>query len=251
MAGVSVFDIPTAEDDPEAWNTIFIAGQKCPGTCLPLDGERKRYVEHKKSKGSSKDILVDQGLEPTEVSIRIRTTNVTQYRDLYNFYLKFMDPDRVLSRLSVVTVSHPQLYSRGIKMGYFYSAPLPKPTAEAGIRPYIHEFRFKIVGPKTQINGSGTSTKPKAVTGNPPSSQQGRNGVSNAVASLNSGATIVSGISLGSLFSPSSDLGPTFTPPPAVPSPLLTPQAVQQLSDAGDTTATFINDLVGNAAPLP
>lgn len=238
MAAITVSQLPTAEEDPDSWNTIRIAGQVCPGTCLPVDGERRRGIDHDKSKGSSKDLLVDNGLDPTEGSIRIRTIGGDQFRALYDFYLKYMDPDRVPSRLNVVTIAHPQFYARGIKMGYFYNAPVPKPTAEAGIRPYIHEFRFRIVGPKTQIGSASKSSKPRTVTANVvPSNYTPQYGVVNAV----------SAIGIFNL------VDPTFTGPPS-PVPvqelqLYTPQELQQLGDNGNVSARFAAGLPRNAAP--
>lgn len=240
---ISQSELPTADEDPKSWNTIYIAGLECPGICLPIEGERRRSVDHRKAKGGSKDILTDNGLEPTEVTIRIRTTSGPQFRRLWDFYLKFMDPDRVLSRLAIVTVSHPQLYSRGIKQGYFFSAPLPKPTHDTGIYPYISEFRFKIVGPKTQI--SGGSSKPK-LTNASAASLQGKNGVSNAVTALNSIVPILTGIGAGSLFSPEFSV----VPPPSITPLLLFPGELKKLNDAGYKTAEFVNDQLELAAPL-
>ena len=51
MAAVTVSELPVADEDPVAWNVIFIAGKPCPGTCLPLDGERRRDVDHAKEQG--------------------------------------------------------------------------------------------------------------------------------------------------------------------------------------------------------
>lgn len=238
MAAVTVSELPVADEDPVAWNVIFIAGKPCPGTCLPLDGERRRDVDHAKSKGGSRDLLTDNGLDPTEVSIRIRTVGGDEFRELYSFYMKYMDPNRVLSRLNIVMVSHPQLYARGIKLGYFYSAPLPKPTAEAGIRPYIHEFKFKIVGPKTQVSGSSKSSKPRQVTANiVPSNYTPQYGVVNAI----------SAIGIFNL------VDPTLTGPPSPFPPqelkLYTPQELQQLGDGGNVSARFAAGLPRDAAP--
>jgi hypothetical protein len=245
MADVSVKELPTADESPEDWNVIWIANQQCPGVCLPLEGERRRAVEHKKTKGSSRDILVDQGMDPTEVTIRIKTWDGATFRSLYDFYLKYMDPDRSLSRQNVVPVAHPQLYARGIKLGYFFSAPLPKPTQDTGIRPYIHEFRMKIVGPKTQIQGSSldSSTKPKlaaqAAPGAPPSKWQINYATVNAVSS----------IVVTSLGTPIPTFPNSATPPAGQPLTLFDPLQQQQLASGGNTTARFSTDLLDKASP--
>lgn len=246
---ITVNELPTPEENPEAYNGIWIANSPCPGLCLPIDGDKKRAVNHSKDKGASKDLLVDNGPDLTEATIRIKTWDGDTYRKLYEFYLKYMDPDRVLSRLNIVPVWHPYFYVRGIKQGYFYSAPIPKPTSDTGVRPMISTFTMKIIGPNTKIRGIGGSTKPK-LSASGVSSYKPQSGVANAVSAINSILPITSGFNAGSLFSPENGLGPVFTPPPSIPSPLLTPQGVQQLSDAGDSTAQFVNSLLGQAAPL-
>lgn len=235
---VTVSELPTADEDPEAWNVLWVAGLPGPGICLPLDGERRRAVDHSKAKGSSKDILVDNGLDPSECTVRIRTTSGSQFRDLYDFYVKYMAPDRALTRLNVVAVSHPQLYARGIKLGYFYVAPLPKPTSDAGIRPYISEFKFKIVGPKTQISASGGSSKPKQSTlvAGPTDPNFKRRG--GPVGILPTSPALLPGVS--------AEQKPQ---PPAQPLLLLTPDQVAKISAAGDATARFVANILGGAAP--
>lgn len=253
-AGFMVSDLPTADEEPKSWNKIWIAGFECPGDCLPLDGERMRSVDHKKAKGGSNDILTDNGLDPTEVTIRIRTTSGPVFRQLYDFYLKYMDPDRVLSRLSIVTVAHPQLYARGIKLGYFFSAPLPKPTHDSGIYPYISEFRFKIVGPKTQITGG--SSKPKAVKN--PGGNVNPGGVifvDRAVALISRSATEgTKFFNEGNLGNDIASPNPTTAIPELPPlnkgATLYTPAQIGQIAGAGDPTARFIDTQVNQFAPV-
>jgi hypothetical protein len=167
VAPLTADELPAPEEDPIKWNVIFIADQPCPGQYVSAsaEGERERDVEHKKSKGSSRDILVDQGLNPKEVSIVIRTTNGDVLRSLQDFYLRYMDPERAFSKLNVVNVSHPQFYARGIKQLYFYAAQIPKPTHDGGIYPLLHTFKAKIISPKTQLTtaaGGKGSKKPQA-----------------------------------------------------------------------------------------
>lgn len=240
---ITVNELPTAGESPESWNVLWIAGQPCPGTCLPIEGERKRAVDHTKSKGSSRDLLVDQGLEPTECTIRIRTTNGEVFRALHEFYLKYMDPSRALTRLNVVTVEHPQLYASGIKMGYFFSAPLPKPTADSGIRPYISEFRFKVVGPKTQISANSGSTKPgqSVQIGGPTDPVfKARSGVNAAVTAIGNAAKLLPGVSLFTGAAPK---------PAPQPATVLSPADLNKVANTGDTTAKFVSNLFGSAAP--
>lgn len=242
MADITVAQLPVAEEDPESWNVIWIAGLPCPGICLPIEGERKRDVDHKKSKGSSRDLLLDQGLEPTECTIKIKTTNGVVFRSLYDFYLKYMNPERELSRLAIVAVSHPQLYARGIKMGYFFAAPLPKPTADTGDRPYIHEFRFKIVGPKTQISAGSGSSKPKQAPKAGPTDKLylDTSGTDNAVGAFSP------------LLGAQAPLSNVSAPPPrpANQSPVIyTPYQQMAIANAGDPTARFAAGLFTRGAP--
>jgi len=236
--------LEVAAESPAAWNSIYIGGELCPGICMPIDGERRRDVDHAKSKGGSRDLLTDNGLEPTECTIKIKTTNGAVYRLLYDFYLKYMDPNRSLSRLTIVTVSHPQLYVRGIKLGYFFAAPLPKPTSDTGDRPYIHEFRFKIVGPKTQINsGSGNngSTKPKK---SPPG------GPTDQLFLDTSGAD--KAVGFFSTLGAQGTLGNVSAPParPANQSPVIySPYQQKSIANAGDPTARFTAGLFERSAP--
>ncbi len=249
---VSVGELPTAEEEWEAWNVFWVANLPVPGQCIEVDGERRRDVEHKKSKGSSRDILIDQGLEPSDCTVKIRTTDGQTFRALYDFYLRYMDPERALTRLNVVPVSHPQCYARGIKMGYFYAAPVPKPTSNEGIRPYIHTFRFKIVGPKTQISGSGGSIKPqqlnKPVAANGPLFRvPGYIAQAGAVLALSATPGLLPGVSLVAASNLAGATPPT--PPAAQPAVVLTPAQIQKLANADDATAKFITGLIGGRAP--
>jgi hypothetical protein len=59
-------------------------------------------------------------MEPSEVTITIRTVTAQEWRDLYYFAKDNLNPDdRPLSRANVVDVFHPRLYVRGIKQGTF------------------------------------------------------------------------------------------------------------------------------------
>lgn len=239
MAEITTKDLPTAEENPEAWNILWVAGLPVPGTCLPIEGERKRDVEHKKSKGSTRDILVDQGMQPTECTIKIRTNDATTFRSLYDFYVKYMSPDRVLSRLNVIDVYHPQLYSRGITQAYFYAAPLPQPTAQGGIRPYISVFRFKIVGPKTQIGDSSKSKKPQKSP-----SKVGDDSNKYFAPSLQVGVSLIS--SQSNL--PNISIDPK-TQPVAQKQVLYTPVDINKLGQSGDITASFVSSIGTKAVP--
>ena len=245
--GLVTDTLQTAAEAPDAWNSIFIAGELCPGICLPIEGERKRDVDHKKSKGSTRDLLLDQGLEPTECTIKIKTTDGVTYRRLYEFYLLYMDPNRPLSRLTIVAVSHPQLYARGIKMGYFFAAVIPKPTADTGDRPYIHEFRFKIVGPKTQISAGSGSSKPKQAPGYAKptvSPYLPRGGATTAVGVLIDKAKLLPGINAFVGINESLVQGP--------PVEAAVPRNAKELkaqADAGDPTAKFIVSIFSAGAP--
>ena len=240
MAEISTENLPTAEEDPESWNVLWVANRPVPGICLPIEGERKRDVEHKKSKGSTRDILVDQGLEPTECTVTIRTNDATTFRSLYDFYVQYMSPDRPLSRQNVVPVYHPQLYARGIAQGYFYEAPLPKPTENGGIRPYLSVFKFKIIGPKTQIGDSSKSSKPSAsktsVVGGPINKW--------FELSQTPGVTQIS----NNPNLPNISIE-TNQRPIAQTQVLYTPANVDKLGQSGDVTAAFISSLGKNATP--
>lgn len=241
MAEITANELPTAEEDPTTWNLLWVAGLPVPGTCLPIEGERKRDVEHKKSKGTTRDILIDQGLEPTECTIKIRTTDATTFRSLHDFYLKYMSPERALTRLNIVDVFHPQLYARNIKQGYFYAAPLPQPTDPNGIRPYISEFRFKIVGPKTQISANATSSKPKVAVkvGGPTDPAFKAKGATAWVGLISTSEQILPGVDNQSRVRP-----PTQAPV------LYSPADVTKLAKAGDPTAAFVNSLTVAKAPV-
>jgi hypothetical protein len=158
---IQTSDITAPEENVASWNYLWVDGRQCPGQCLPIDFERERECDQPKKKGSSVNKLFDQGLKPSEVTVRIRTTTGDQLRELQSFYAKYMDPERPLARLSVVTVAQPQLYARGVKTGYFFKAGSPMPTREGGVWPLISTFAFKIVDPKTKITTASGSSKPK------------------------------------------------------------------------------------------
>lgn len=244
MAEISTENLPTAEEDPESWNILWVANRPVPGICLPIEGERKRDVEHKKSKGSTRDILVDQGLEPTECTVTIRTNDATTFRSLYDFYVQYMSPDRPLSRQNVVPVYHPQLYARGIAQGYFYEAPLPKPTENGGIRPYLSVFKFKIVGPKTQIGDSSKSSKPTNSKQNswykPTENTYIANDLHEWVSLMSTNEQILPGVFTGDQQS---------LRPNAQPMKMYTPAQVQKKAGSGDKTAQFIDILNRSSTP--
>lgn len=251
---ITVGELPSPEEDPIMWAVVFIAGLPCPGQylCDQSEGARERDTQHRKSKGSSRDILIDQGLTPTVQKIRIRTTNPQDFRSLYDFYLKYMDPDRPLTRLNLVEVSHPQLYSRGIKQGYFKRATLPKPSKGGGIYPFISEFDFNVTNPKTQIQGSGGATVPKSTVG--PQKTPFR---------WTQVGTIIEAQQLGSLFFGQQNQGlskddafnqqttdrAAGVRPPDQPVTLYTPAGIQKVANAGDGSARFVSDNLSRFAP--
>lgn len=239
---ITVNELPLPEEDPIAWAVIWISGLPCPGyyLCTEADGERERDTQHQKSKGSSRDILVDQGLMPKSVRIRIKTTTADIFRALYDFYLKYMDPERPLSRLNIVTVSHPQLYSRGIKMGYFKKAGLPKPTRAGGKYPMVSDFEFNVVGPKTQIGASGGATKPKQ--------QNGIGGPTDPVFQTQQQRAAVTAISAVAAEQRAS-MKLVQSRPANQKAVLYTPADITKLANAGDPSASFINDYIASAAP--
>lgn len=238
MAEISTENLPTAEEDPESWNILWVANRPVPGICLPIEGERKRDVEHKKSKGSTRDILVDQGLEPTECTVTIRTNDATTFRSLYDFYVQYMSPDRPLSRQNVVPVYHPQLYARGIAQGYFYDSPLPKPTENGGIRPYLHVFKFKIVGPKTQIGDATSKSKKPTVSSNTII----RDGL-NKYFELSEAVT---NSIKPAFFWLTNDEKPR---PPAQGQAIYNPALISKIAQSGDPTAEFIQSIWRNSTP--
>lgn len=249
---ITVGDLATAEEKPEAWNVMWVADLPVPGQLVEIDGEKLRDVTHKKSKGSSRDILIDQGLEPKECAFTIRTANGAQFRALYDFYLKYLDPERPLTRLNIVPVAHPTLYSRGIKMGYFFAAPLPKPTQWTGIRPYLHVFKFKIVGPKTQISANSGSSKPKqqakvpGAVGSGPQFQVPSLAEIAAVGFFSPAPFLLPGVAAGITgFKPAP---PTPPPPQAVYGPP-SPADIKKAANALDVTARFTMDLLNSRAP--
>jgi hypothetical protein len=240
MATITVDELPFPNEDPAAYAVIWVGGLPVPGYCLPIDGDKERDVQQTKSKGSSRDILVDQGMKPNEVTIRIKSMNGAIYRDLYDFYLKYMDPDRPLSRQNIVTVAHPQLYVRGIKQGYFFKAPIPKPTRdEGGVWPWISEFKFKIVGPKTQIGAKSGSSKPKP---------QQLGGPTDPVFQIAAQRKAVAAIAATEAANRAQiSLAPKR---PADQRPVLyTPADITKLSDAGDPTARFVADYIQSRSP--
>lgn len=239
---ITVGELPAPEENPELWAKVWIAGLPCPGQflCDQSDGDRERDTQHKKTKGGSADILIDQGLMPKVGKLRIRTIKPEEWRALYDFYLKYMDPERPLSRLNVVTISHPQYYSRGIKLAYFKKAGIPKPTQGGGIRPFIHEFDFNVINPKTQINAAGGATKPKL--------QNGIGGPTDPAFKAQTARQAVAG-AITSIFSVVPGVSALSDRPPDQPATLLTPAQIKKLGDAGNTTARFLGDLLNQAAP--
>lgn len=238
---ITVGDIDSPEDDPIAYNIIWIADRLCPGFCLPPEGENKRDVEHKKSKGSSRDLLLDQGKVPTEGVINIRTTTTEQLRDLQAFYTKYLDPDRALTKLNVVNIAHPQYAARNITRGYFFAAPVWQPTQPGGICPLIHEFRFKVVGPKTQISSASQgSSKPKAVTIGGPTDPnfKPRGGTQNAVGIITPAQSLLPGVQTQSKARPTNQ---AIT--------LYPPTELEKIARAGDPTAQFVGRIMSEAAP--
>lgn len=242
MATLEARNIPSPEEAPEMWATFWIGRTTIPGLVEEIDGERKRDVDHKKSKGSSRDLLLDQGMEPSEISITIKTHTDEMWRELYFFAKEHLNPDdRPLSRANVEDVFHPQLYVRGIKQGYFYAADIPKPTHKGGIYPMMHTFRMKVIGPKTQIGANSTSSKPaKKPNWNKPTdpSHQIAGGKAPGIGWLTTDPALLPGVQSQSV------------PPPLVQKPVLyTPAQVSKIGAAGDRTALFVDGVVLNGVP--
>lgn len=239
---VTVGELPAPEENPELWAKVWIAGLPCPGQylCDQSEGDRERDTQHKKTKGGSADILIDQGLIPKVGKLRIRTVTPTQWRELYDFYLKYMDPARPLTRLNVVPISHPQLYSRGIKLAYFKKSPIPKPSRAGGIYPFIHEFDFNVINPKTQINAAGGATKPKVQNGiggpTDPAFQSAQQRA--AVTSIAAAQADIR-----------AQLKNSQTRPPDQGQKLYTPAEIVKFANAGDTASLFCKDSLDRAAP--
>jgi len=241
-AVIEANQVPDAEEAPEMWAVLWVGRSTIPGLVDEIDGERKRDVDHKKSKGSSRDLLIDQGMEPSEVTITIRTVTAQEWRDLYYFAKDNLNPDdRPLSRANVVDVFHPRLYVRGIKQGYFFAADVPKPTHKGGIYPMLHTFRMKVVGPKTQISANSSSSKPaKKGTWDKPTdpSHQIAGGNKPGVGWLTTDPNLLPGVQNQS------------KAPPLVEKPVLyTPAQISKISKAGDPTAQFLERLNTQAVP--
>lgn len=237
---ITVGELQAPDEDPIAHNVVWIADRLCPGFCLPPEGENKRDVEHKKSKGSSRDQLLDQGKVPTEGVIKIRTVNGDELRALQAFYERYLNPDRALTKLNVVNIAHPAYAARGIKQGYFYAAPVWQPTQPGGIRPLIHEFRFKVVGPKTQIGAGSGSSKPKKVEIGGPTDPnfKPKGGTTNAVGLITTAAQLLPGVATQSKARPA-NLAMTIYPP----------TELDKIAKAGDPTAQFVQRIGLQSVP--
>lgn len=234
LSSITVAELPAPEEDPESWNLFYVDNELVPGQCLLIDATRERDTEHKKSKGSSRDILIDQGLKPSDCTVKIRTFNGSELRALQRVYLEKMDPNRPLNKLNVSTVAHPQMYALGIKQGYFYWSDPPTPTAAGGIHSLVRTLKFKIVGPKTQISASSSSSKPKVT--------QKIGGTIDPAFQLHGGVTTIT---------PTGQPVPTSTPVrPANQTPLLyTPVQIQKSAASGNQSAMFANSIIQGASP--
>lgn len=224
-------DIEAPEENVFLWNFLVVDGRQVPGQCLPIEFERERECDQPKKKGSSVNVLYDQGLKPSEVTVRIRTIGGEQLRELQDFYLRYMDPERPLAKRTVNIVAHPQLYARGVKAGYFFAASSPMPTREGGIWPLITTFKFKIVDPKTKISTAGGSSKPKLkdVT------------VGGQISSLlpaTVAAFSVPGISIGSIQAPAVQAAVILNPPD-----------LRKSAQTGNGLARLVTNIVDGAAP--
>lgn len=237
---ITVDNLPNPDEDPESWNVLWTSGLPVPGQYVSAsaDGDRERDVEHRKSKGSSRDVLQDQGLKPTEITVTIRTTSGLALRELQSFYRQHMDPERPLNRRTIASIAHPQIYALGVKQVYWYARQLPKPSKDGGDYPLLHVFKARIVGPKTQITAREKSSKPKQPT------QVG--GPTDPAFRATGGVTTIQ---------PTSNQGPQILSssaparPADQPVQIYTPAEIDKLSGAGQSGAQFASKVLQSRTP--
>lgn len=236
------------DEDPELWNFLVIEGTTIASKCLLPDFDRERDVDAPKQKGSSRNQLVDNGLAPGEVTIQILTTTSEQLRNLQDVFVKYMSPDRPLTKQNVVTVGHPSFFLRGIRQLYFFGAGAPKNQGE-GVAPILHTFKAKVFDAKTQIGGGG-STKPK-----PSAAPHGPTDKTFQSTSVDAVKNQVGALySLGKDFLSQAGFLPAgygaAPPPTPAPPQLLAPQDLKKLqTSTGSKSAKFANDVLTKRTP--
>lgn len=82
--------LPHWHDDPDVYDTLFLAGQRIPGV-VTVKVSRKVKIDKKSAKGKNKATITKQGLEPADVTIEIRLLDPSEFRDLQEV-LELLEP---------------------------------------------------------------------------------------------------------------------------------------------------------------
>lgn len=114
--------IPFWGDDPDAWDTIFFAGEAAPGLAK-VTGEVKNRVDKKMLPGTNGAKMTHIGYEPAEVDVELRLWMPEQLKAFADL-VKQLRPRR--NSPPPVTVNHPALALYEIRSAQMLSIGLPE-----------------------------------------------------------------------------------------------------------------------------
>lgn len=97
-----------SDADPKLWAELVLQGRIVPGWAL-VEPERELKVDVKKAKGSSGAKVDFQGVEPANVSIKVRFLTAEDYDGIVNDILPMVLPDPSKKEPETLSISHPSV----------------------------------------------------------------------------------------------------------------------------------------------
>jgi hypothetical protein len=116
--------VPFWDDNPDAWNTLYLGGRAVPGLCT-VTGRAGRKIEPRSAPGADGASIRDQGYEPAPIEVEIRVWTSAQLEELEEL-LERVHPRQRGRERTPFDVVHPVLSMLGIRSAYVTAVTLPE-----------------------------------------------------------------------------------------------------------------------------
>lgn len=117
-------NVPTAHWTECDWDKLTLGKVTMPGV-WQVEGECKRRLDHKKTKGSDGAALTDQGYEPGELNLNGQITDKKDWQELL-VALKDIHPRRKGKSREPLALVHPASSALGVDTVYVIAIEIPK-----------------------------------------------------------------------------------------------------------------------------
>jgi uncharacterized protein YkwD len=153
------------EEDPLAWDTVYLGGDALPGIASLGGSALKRVMDKKKAKGKDKANLKDEGDQPAELEITLLIYNQIEWNLLQEVVETFRPPKAGGER-KPVSIEHPLTQMFGITMVYVTEVAVPSfDKAQQTLTVSVKCVEW-VPKPKPVVGGAGTGQCSKAVPKN-------------------------------------------------------------------------------------